>query len=501
MTSSTPVAAHASVVSIWRDSISTDKPENFLGCGAFITPRLVLTAEHVVAESLKAAEFCLGSVPDYTAVRFESSAIQRCLELDIALIDLQQKYSVQPLPLDFRDDNLSGHLADIHGFNKQSLGREVWREKSIGSLHQAKGEYLFDTRVLKGFSGGFAILNEKAIGIIIERHETDLQTVVLPLHKTRQWLQKIISDETLAQYFPVSPPKDQKRDEQAQAEFFRQVRQGIANKLQSDKFGILRDELLKGQPVGTKPEEALIPSSEKISVESSIRQLHHAVRACLETLTEQALSGLDRNKRNKTRLNEIKNSAPDVLGWLVLMTVREEWVNQGLNPADMANMQRLQIPIATDTGIEVFNARLRGHRAEFKLADGVWVRGKSRLNMGALEVGLNPSNSTKVDPLQEIKQLICMAIHKKVAPNLIAQLSYTLEKRLEDGESYYLIVSSDELSVLATDVALRKRLRTELPHLGIFVRSGKMDGQVFVILEDHLEVLVREFLRMLDKFQ
>jgi S1-C subfamily serine protease len=81
------------IVSIWHKEVLGDG--TFLGSGAFISPRLVLTAKHVVDQEKYPEGFYLGLVDGYPSVPAKTIYVHP--DLDIALIDLKKEFASQAL--------------------------------------------------------------------------------------------------------------------------------------------------------------------------------------------------------------------------------------------------------------------------------------------------------------------------------------------------------------------------------------------------------------------
>lgn len=187
------------IVSIWHKEVLGSG--EFLGSGVFISPRLVLTAKHVVDQEKFSEGFYLGLIDGYPSI--PATTIHLNPNLDIALIDLTKEFASQACVRPNWDSiDLTGKKVDFYGINRFSKARDEHRDHNVGNWYSDSNGYLCDHRVLEGFSGGAAVVDGLFVGIVIERHESDQQTLFVPLHLTCEWFKDILPGNTLEEYFP-----------------------------------------------------------------------------------------------------------------------------------------------------------------------------------------------------------------------------------------------------------------------------------------------------------
>jgi hypothetical protein len=142
----------------------------------------VLTAGHVVDGEKYPNGFFLGLTELGLSVSVSDIIIHP--DLDIALIGLETESADQGLVrFSIESTALTGKRVDFYGVNRLSNAREAQKNHTVGSWHPELGGYLCDHRILRGFSGGIAVVGGVAIGVITQRHETEQQTLVVPLHR------------------------------------------------------------------------------------------------------------------------------------------------------------------------------------------------------------------------------------------------------------------------------------------------------------------------------
>jgi Trypsin len=482
-------------VSIWEQVADSDR---FLGSGAFISPRFVLTAKHVV-ENKVSKSIRLGLVAGHERVPVHTMHCHA--QFDIALLDLEREFPEQGLVrLDWVTSAFEDKTVDLYGINPDSHNRDGCKGYTIGNWLSQKGDYLFDHAQRKGFSGGIAVVKGRAVGILTQRHMSEQQGVMTPLYRVREWLQAFLTPSLLLPY----PAEVRMQAEQSQNECTRYVRQEIGQLLKKKKLRPLHDLLVKGSEQAepsSQPENVLLPLDGVFSLESSINKLRDATQECLEQLTDQG--------SNETA--DIADEVARVLGWLVLLAVSETWVQNlagrresGEHFQLASSAAYIALPVETETGAEVVEARLSRRQAAFALSRGdVEVMSLNRVRLGDLEVGLHAD-----DALTEVKKLIWNAVFKKshesgvLSPTDEKNLQYTLATRYKlnkHKESFYLLVRPGRDGEVAGHATLLK-LRRDLPYLGVFLIGSATGEQVLVMDDVHLMVLIRDFLRMLKDY-
>lgn len=480
------------IVSIWYQAIS--EGGTFKGSGAFVSPRLVLTASHLV-EHKQPNEIRLSLVHGQHAVLAEKVYLHE--KYDIAVLELARDFDDQKVvQLDCWNSSLEGTCVDLYGINPDTKSRDECLKYTIGTWKSESNEYLFDHQQRKGFSGGIAVLNGYAIGVISMRHTSEQQGTIVPLFSVRDWLDEKFPGLTQGRHFPVSPLDNQFQLHPTQVELARRVRQEISRLLKKQKLRFLHESLSRRAaerwPDEDPPDpvDLLVSESKAFFIDSSIDDLHQATSDCLERLMDQ----------DSNSISDVASGATAVLGWLVLLAVNKHWEPEQTRLRErLLNAEYIAIPIETEAGTEVIFSRVRLHPAKLKLAeDGVKILSPYQLAWPELELGIGQR-----DRLTETKKLIWKEVMKSNASTFgereEKRLRETLAVRYRRGESHYIIIPIEGDGSGGIDNALLAQLRRDFPHLVPFLIGAESGDQVFVIGEYALEALIRDFLLMLEQ--
>lgn len=281
---------------------------------------------------------------------------------------------------------------------------------------------------------------------------------------------------------------------QTRSAFTEKVSKEIDKLLSWPRLSELRKGLSRGQQAPGNPLEALIPLQPSFDVTNSIDVLHRATESWLEQLHGQGAN---------TR--EALEDARTLLGWLVLLAVREEWLREQTDLRDrLLNAEYVAIPVETEVGTDVVVARLYECQAKPELdTQNSRVFNPRQIdwaNWSRLEAGI-----VQQDRLTELRKLVWKTVMKYDPPadfgaGQSEELKETLAIRYKRGDHYYIIISVPSGGSSVADNSLFKQLRYEFPHLFAFLIGTGSGEEVLVMPERRLVVLVREFLLMLRKY-
>ena len=264
--------------------------------------------------------------------------------------------------------------------------------------------------------------------------------------------------------------------------FRRRVREEVGKRLIPQSLRPLREEL--------GDLDRLIPLTGEFSIKEAVGLLHKSSRTCLEKL-------VDEGKETEPVVKACKS----VLGWLVLLAVSGDWMTRkGARVCDLLEARSVEVPVATECGVEILNARLREQSAFLELdADRERVYGQHQINL--LESGIGE------DALQDVKAQVWKAVRKDEPPRRFSrqedwELNSTLEAEADLERIYRYVLLDAKTAAPLVGIRELYQLKDSLPHLSILMMIGLVDGeQVLVLDEERLQAHIRVFMRMLEKYQ
>ena len=200
-------------------------------------------------------------------------------------------------------------------------------------------------------------------------------------------------------------------------------------------------------------------------------------------------------------LAEALRYAKEVMEWLLILAVREDWAVLGQAGSDvLSTRSKIDIPERYGIWAEVADGRLAGKRARLELAsDKIGVLAPNCLVHDDLEKGL-----LRQDALAATLEIVWTKVMKCPPPtkeNWQAQLPRTLKRLYKDGERYYVTIPHVRYAEVAANPVWNTDLRDKLAGLGVFVYGSGEGDPILVIPEDDLLVDIRLFLRLLREYE
>jgi nucleoside phosphorylase len=188
----------------------------------------------------------------------------------------------------------------------------------------------------------------------------------------------------------------------------------------------------------------------------------------------------------------------DILGWLVLISVNQKWVQVQKNKhfMGMTGGITLEIPVGSKAGVEivfsVFYERCARLHANFS---GTQVFGRYNIDFTAPEAGFYEK-----DTVNEIKRLIWKTIQKEDAPSPFSEndsikLNEILRIRNILNENIYLLVDKSNLEHPLLIKDNFDKLRDDLPDLSTVFIAMDSDENVLIVSEPELNAQLTEFFR------
>jgi len=238
----------------------------------------------------------------------------------------------------------------------------------------------------------------------------------------------------------------------------------------------------------------LVPVEQPFPIIGKIDNLHDAVHETFDSLAESQMSG---------QITQALPHAKKILEWLLLLAVPDAWAYEGGGRSGaVLSKPTIDIPEKYAIWAEVGDGRLARRRPCLELEpgkDAVKVYAPNQLPHDDLERGL-----THRDALTETLRMIWIKVMKKEpsnSENWQSQLPKTLARRHKDGERYHITIPHSRYTAIAINPVWAEKLSDILSHLGIFVYDTGCGNPVLIVPEDDLLVAIREYLRLLRKYE
>lgn len=229
----------------------------------------------------------------------------------------------------------------------------------------------------------------------------------------------------------------------------------------------------------------------------------------LDHLHAAAEELLSKKKGDANSCEAIINQAHDLFRHLVLYAIRNDWVaNNKQGFMKSANLY-IEIPLATEGGVEILTARLNGRDARLDAKEGhADVYRNDRIPSEMIEAGWH-KETTVNEIITDIWNHLNPSKKKEPSPNNqldrkeLRTLDATLRKprtTQKNREHYYLILPENQIDHPLNREENRKLLFEKLPHLTLF-RLGQEDEAVWFYPEYELMDDIKGFLLMLRSYQ
>lgn len=270
-----------------------------------------------------------------------------------------------------------------------------------------------------------------------------------------------------------------------------EIREAIKKLLGKPALQEVRKALINAQAEPRlDPEAWLVPcGAGPFPIEEKIDTLHDAVRDGLQAVKEG----------QPHLLKPARDDAKEALERLLVLAVPDAWAQIGTQHLG-SGQRKVEIPEKLPLWAEVGQGRVNGNCPQLALKeDGIGVFAPNHLDHDELERGL-----THQDALMETLRLIWLKVQKCEPPtdlNWQRQLSKTLVRRAKDGERYHITIPHDRYAAISANPVWAEKLGDTLAHFGIFVYATGVGDPVLIVPEDDLLVAIREYLRLLRKYE
>jgi hypothetical protein len=218
-------------------------------------------------------------------------------------------------------------------------------------------------------------------------------------------------------------------------------------------------------------------------------------RACTKCFRQLQDQGADPSSENR-----IWEDANSIVGWLVLLSVDHEWAENTKEALEKQEQGiRLEVPVRTDTGVEVVYSRIGENKADLCLDAQGEVTGRHKISRSPIE--MIETGWALIDKVRDIKQIIWKEVFKggKEPPRQFTtednrKLNTKIRVQSRKGKRYYLAVEVGKADNPLNNPEVYAALRNDLPDFQpVFIGIGR-DSGVLVVDETDLGVYLSEFL-------
>lgn len=273
------------------------------------------------------------------------------------------------------------------------------------------------------------------------------------------------------------------------------VKKNIYNVLSSRHMADFIEEFIKQVELGNFPgltSGTMESITDYLSGQVEIIIGLSIINLTLKKLREELLE-LENNYKTYTG---IWHGAVNLIGWLVLLSVDDEWIAKNLDSSKLKDSGiTFEIPVETEMGVEIVYSHREKRSAKLS-ADQQKLQVFGTNGITSDEFKIEPG-FTCDDIVNLIKEQIFAAIHKRSNIQYTKEwdkdLNAAIEGRKLEHEHCYIVIKSDADTL--NDANVLRQLTTDLPALDIFLMTIKDAGSAFVLPEISLMTKIRDFFK------
>ncbi|MCI5162461.1 MAG: hypothetical protein D3917_10700 [Candidatus Electrothrix sp. AX5] len=209
----------------------------------------------------------------------------------------------------------------------------------------------------------------------------------------------------------------------------------------------------------------------------------------------EVVQAMPKDVVGEQRREAFKDTAREILGWLVLRTVKSTWAERPELLEEQ--MARLQMRKYSGSGIEIIIARNFKDRGRFEgNSDG--VRGITALNNFITESGIEPKGNQDALFRQIYKQICRDDTVGAIEDAERKRLSVRLKSHALSGLRYYLTVPLDHLTDTLKEDDFYA-FQEQFPYLKLILL--RLDGESALLVDDDElhELILTFFLRVIEE--
>ncbi len=267
------------------------------------------------------------------------------------------------------------------------------------------------------------------------------------------------------------------------------VRKNVVKQLRKQK--LLCRALAEEMSLSDKPDKIADELCNPNELEWALINLHNAVQTCLKDLSD--------DQQNSKRLHQMRESALEMLSWLLLLSVKHKWVVQ--NIGNQSTYIDLSPHLQTKLGVEITLARLDQRPAILEINPAKRkIAGKDSIDSdNLLEMGW-----TGEDIIKGVKRELWKKIYPERGDKTVftktddEQLKYKIELCRKMRKADYYVTTADSANPLRDQKIYR--VLTDSLGLRLVLYGIASSEEILIELEYKLEELVNEFLETLHEY-
>ncbi len=291
-------------------------------------------------------------------------------------------------------------------------------------------------------------------------------------------------------------PPSKLRTEPLGTEIKKIVTQNICRMLAKNRLKCFRavlQRLFVVKKEGGDETEHIVEALFKIDLIDAIIQLQMAVRECMEDLRDEG--------KEKSDIIYIWEDCVTLLGWLVLIGVKEEWACKvALDLAEKGSPLDVMIPVETEVGLDIVVSRLNKVKATFNLdAKSLKIFSPARIAAEKWQIESGWSHKEKVLMVKKQlwKQLNPLSSANSLPVSdeqLTDDLKQMLHSRRMLGGNHYMVINPPDKTYPNLEAQVCRELMADLQELNIFYLGVADEKGMAIVAETKLQTQIREFL-------
>lgn len=474
------------IVSLWDGEPQPDK-KNYLGCGVCVAPDKVLTAKHVPCpvgkQEIPFARLRAG----LSGIREGGMlihSVEHHPERDISLLVLRRPHEKPVVACNATATLQEGGQVELLAYNMAEACLKGPIPVNLTNWSQPDS-WEFHTEPAHGMSGGAVLLDNKLVGIIQARDDSQNGGIIIPLSAIHAFL----SDHLQLAHLPASPEPDEQLEQEDQ-QFLQDIHGSITANWKT--FPPLSQSLAKAYNVlvGTALTERLIKECEHGHFSDIIQ--------CLQTIFTDCRTELEPTEILKYQ--NLLKSAESLVSHLALFNVRKDWLHAYRNHHASIGKPHHWLPKMKLESVHVaFSRQTRvvpSFREPSRKAESI----KSLGNMFMLETGTGKNDASVTLVLQALYAMFnsdSLEIpdnNQDIAEEISESIRlYKNHKDVRFRQCPFILVPQAE-----TADAAYSKLAQLIPELEWVTLETDGNQNIFVIRDVQLMTAIRQFFRTLE---